>query len=85
MNNTMVVKVRNGGEGCTNKVCSVRFVVASFPTYAVEKLAAESEISDEVDYWRRSSVLFLGTKECWRTVIHCLEVINQRQDVLVAH
>ena len=63
MNNPVVVEVCNSGEGCPNKVGGVGFIVASFPTYAVEELAAESEVSDEVDCWRGVSVLLLGMKE----------------------
>ena len=63
MNDTVVVEVCNGGEGCADKVRGVGFVVASFPTYAVEELAAESEVGDEVDCWKGTLVLFLEANE----------------------
>ncbi len=46
----MVVEVGDGGEGCADEVCGVGFVVASLSAYAVEELAAEGEVRDEVDW-----------------------------------
>lgn len=46
----MVVEVGDGGEGCADEIRSVGFVVTTFSAYPVEEFAAESEVSDEVDW-----------------------------------
>ena len=40
----MVMKIGDGGESRSNKVCGVRFIVASFPTYSIEQFTAEGEV-----------------------------------------
>ena len=46
----MVVEICNGGERCADEVCSVRFVVAPFSTYSIEKFSTEGKVSYKV-YW----------------------------------
>ena len=46
----MVMEIRNGREGGTDEVGGVGFVVGAFSADAVEKLAAECEVGDEI-YW----------------------------------
>ena len=40
----MVVEVGHCGEGSTDEVCGVGFIVTAFPTYSVEEFAAEGEV-----------------------------------------
>ena len=47
----MVVQVGDGGEGGADQGGGVGLVVAAFAADAVEELAAEREVGDEV-YWR---------------------------------
>ncbi len=49
MNNAVVVEVRYGGEGGSDKVGSIRLVVTAFAAYAVEEFAAEGEVGNEID------------------------------------
>lgn len=44
----MVMKIGDGGESRSNKVCGVRFIVASFPTYSIEQFTAEGEVRHEI-------------------------------------
>lgn len=44
MNNAVVVKVGHCGQGSTNEVCGVGFIIASFSTYSVEEFAAEGKV-----------------------------------------
>lgn len=45
----MVVEVGDGGKGCADEVGGVGLVVAAFAADAVEELAAEGEVGDEID------------------------------------
>lgn len=67
VDDAVVVEVGDGGEGGAHQVGSVCLVVATLAADAVEELAAEGEVGDEVQ------------------VVHGLEVVDERQDVLVAH
>ena len=46
VDNAMVVKVGDSGEGCADEVRGVGFVVAAFSTYSIEELSAEGEVGD---------------------------------------
>jgi hypothetical protein len=52
--NAVVVEVCNGREGCADQVRGVGLEVGAFAADAVEELAAESEVGDEVDCVRVS-------------------------------
>jgi hypothetical protein len=49
MDDAVVVKVGDCGEGGTDEVRSVGLVVGAFAADAIEELAAEGEVSDKVD------------------------------------
>ena len=44
MDDTVVMQVRDGGEGSANEFSGVEFVVATFAADTVKELAAEGEI-----------------------------------------
>jgi hypothetical protein len=50
MYDAVVVEIRDGRESGSNEVRSVGFVVIAFSADAVEQLAAERKIGDEVDW-----------------------------------
>lgn len=67
VDDAVVVQVGDGRERRADEVGGVGFVVGALAADAVEELAAEGQVRDEVE------------------VVHRLEVVDQRQDVLVAH
>ena len=46
----MVVEVRYSGKGGSDEVGSIRLVVTSFATYAVEEFAAKGEVGNQIDW-----------------------------------
>lgn len=44
MDDAVVVKVGYSGECSSDEICGIGFVVAAFPAYSVEELAAEGKI-----------------------------------------
>ena len=48
MDDTMVVEIGDCGERGSNEVGGIGFVVGAFTAYAIEELAAQREICDEV-------------------------------------
>ena len=44
VDNAVVVKVGNCGQGSADEVCGVGFIVAAFSTYSVEEFAAEGQV-----------------------------------------
>ena len=85
VDDTMVVKISNGGERGANEIGSVRFIVAALTAYAVEEFTAEGKIGDKI-YWGNPK-LASPSQACprTRTIVHCFKVVDQRQYVLVAH
>ena len=73
----MVVEVSYGGEGCSDEVCSIGLVVASFSTYSIEKFASEREVCDKVHYPVVSSENEPVEVESILTVVHRLEIIDE--------
>jgi hypothetical protein len=53
----VVVEVCDGREGCADQVCGVGLEVGALAADAVEQLAAEGEVGDEVDCTRVSMKL----------------------------
>lgn len=50
MDNAVIVQVSNGRECGADKVGGVGFVIRAFTTYAIEELAAESKIGNQIDW-----------------------------------
>ena len=46
---TVVMEVGYSAKSCPYQVCGIGFVVGTFATYAIEELAAEGEISYQID------------------------------------
>ena len=85
MDDAVVVEVGDGGESCANEVCGVGFVVASFSAYSIEEFTAEGEVCDEIDWGCASAWRSCEVQGDISTVVHGLEVVHQRQDVLMSH
>jgi hypothetical protein len=67
MDNAVVVEVCDGRQSGTDEVCGIALVVGALATDAVEQLAAQGQIRDEIQ------------------VVHRLKVVDQCENVLVAH
>jgi hypothetical protein len=84
MNDSMIVKIGDGGKGGSDQVGGVRLIVVSFAANAVEEFTTKREIGYEVDWGVR---LARCTPVCsWhRTIVHGLEVVHQGQNITVTH
>jgi hypothetical protein len=51
MYDAVVVEICDGRKSRSDEVCCVRFVVVSFSADAVEQLAAERKVGNEVDWF----------------------------------
>ena len=67
VHDAVLVEVGNGRQHRADQVRRVRLVVRALAADAVEQLAAQRQVGDEVE------------------VVHGLEVVDEREDVLVAH
>lgn len=100
VDDAMVMQVRNGGQRRPDQVRRIALVVAAFAADAVEEFAAECEFGNKVNCLSPGQHLYFlvcgvlnsrrgrgrASRGCWsRTIVHRLKVINQRQDILVAH
>jgi hypothetical protein len=83
MYDAMVVEICNGGEGRAHEIGGVGFVVVTLSANAVEKLASKRKIGDEVNYEHVSLRHLLALAH--RTVVHGLKVVDQGEDIPVAH
>ena len=63
---------------------SIRLIVAAFATYPVEELAAECEVGNKI-YFDKTILAGIATYSSeTRTIVHCLEIVHQRENILVA-
>ena len=51
MDDAVVVEIGDGGECGADQVGGVRLVVGAFPADAVEELAAEGQVGDQIYCW----------------------------------
>jgi hypothetical protein len=75
MHDAMVVQIGDSREGGPNEVGSVGLVVVSFATDAVEQLASQSKISDQVD----CSELAVACRSIYRSPYDCSWSRSSRQ------
>lgn len=85
MDDAVVVEIGHSGESCANEICGIGFVVASFSAYSIEEFTAKGEVCDEIDWGYASAWRSFGVEGDISTVVHGLEVVHQRQDVLMSH
>ncbi len=85
MYDAMVVEVCNSGEGSAHEFGSVGLVVRAFAADAVEELAAEGEVGDEVDCTTASLAMYSMSDLMFHTVVHGFKIVDKRQNVLVTH
>lgn len=81
---TVIMEVGDCGEGCTDEVCGVRFVVGALSAYAIEEFSSERKICNEVN-WNALDILLPVKIERDLTIVHGLKVVNKGQNIPVPH
>lgn len=80
----VIVKICDSGEGCSNQIGSVRLVVVAFSTDAIEQLSSKCEIGYEVNC-KQYQLCSQSRIPASHTVVHGLKVVDQSEDIPMAH
>jgi len=84
MYDAVVVEICNGGECRSDQVGGIRLVVVPFSADAIEELTSKREVGHEVNCTQSQLCAQPRSLAC-RTVVHGLKVIDQGENVPVAH